>query len=68
MAIDDDVRAVYEYLTTQVLPGANQTDGHLDNRTRYSSPDREHDGHIGRVLERFRDAAPTNAFHPFLRS
>jgi len=24
MAFDDDVRAVYEYLTTRVLPGANR--------------------------------------------
>ena len=36
MAIDDDVRAVYEYLTTPVLPGANRptvTYGQIEQET-----------------------------------
>ena len=51
MAIDDDVRAVYEYLTTQVLPGANQptvTYGQIEQET--GVPIGEYGGHIGRVL------------------
>ena len=51
MAIDDDVRAVYEYLTTQVLSGANQptvTYGQIEQET--GVPIGEYGGHIGRVL------------------
>ena len=51
MAFDDDVRAVYEYLTTQVLPGANRptvTYGRIEQVT--GVPIGEHGGHIGQVL------------------
>jgi len=51
MAIDDDVRAVYEYLTTQVLPDANRptvTYGQIEQET--GVPIGEYGGHIGRVL------------------
>ncbi len=51
MAFDHDVRAVYEYLTTQVLPGANRptvTYGRIEQDTRV--PIGEHGGYIGQVL------------------
>jgi hypothetical protein len=51
MAFDDDVRSVYEYLTTRVLPGANRP------TVTYGSIERDTDvlmgefgGYIGKVL------------------
>ena len=51
MALDDDVRVVYKYLTTQVLPGASRptvTYGQIEQDTRV--PIGEHGGYIGQVL------------------
>ena len=50
MAIDDDVRAVYEYLTTQVLPGANQPRSLTDKSSKRLSADRGIRRSYGRVL------------------
>ncbi len=51
MAFDDDVRAVYEYLTTQVLPAGKSptvTYGQIEKATGVLMG--EYGGHIGQVL------------------
>jgi hypothetical protein len=51
MAFDDDVRAVYEYLTAKVLPGAVQatvTYGAIEAAT--GVPRGEYGGYIGQIL------------------
>ncbi|HKI16805.1 MAG TPA: hypothetical protein VKA15_02955 [Isosphaeraceae bacterium] len=51
MAIHNDVRAVYEYLTSQVLPGADRptvTYGQIERET--GVPIGEYGGYIGQVL------------------
>ena len=67
MAIEDDVRAVFEYRKSQVLLGANESTVNygLEIAQAIGVRSRTYGGNIGRILGETSRRAPTDVFQPW---